>query len=102
MGLSVGPAGTVAVFLVFGLVAGLMESAERALVARLAPVRTGRGFGAYHALTGIAVLPAGLAFGTIYQRVGGGPALWTSAVAMTAAVLVWLVVSPRGNGEKTS
>ena len=32
-------------FLALGLVAGLTESAERALVARLAPVRTGRGFG---------------------------------------------------------
>ena len=35
----------IAVFLVMGLVAGLTEVAERALVARLAPVRTGRGFG---------------------------------------------------------
>ena len=35
----------VVVFLVLGAVAGLTESAERALVARLAPVRTGRGFG---------------------------------------------------------
>ncbi len=102
LGLQVGPGVTVAVFLAFGLVAGLMESAERALVARLAPVRTGRGFGVYHALTGVAVLPAGLAFGTIYQRVGGGPALWTSAAAMIAAVLVWLAVSPRGTGETTS
>jgi hypothetical protein len=101
MGLRVGPTMTVAAFLAFGLVAGLTEPAERALVARLAPVRIGRGFGAYHALTGVAVLPAGLAFGTIYQQVGGGPALWTSAASMVAAVLVWLVVSPRGNGVQT-
>lgn len=98
MGMRVGPTITAAAFLAFGLVAGLTESAERSLVARLAPVRTGRGFGAYHALTGVAALPAGLIFGTIYQRAGGGPALWTSAAAMAVAVLGWLAVSPRGNG----
>jgi predicted MFS family arabinose efflux permease len=99
MGLRVGPLWTVVAFLVFGLVAGLTESAERSLVARLAPVRTGRGFGVYHALTGLAVLPAGVAFGAIYQRVGGGPALWTSAAAMVAAVLLWLAVAPHGPDE---
>lgn len=96
MGLNVGAMGTAVAFLIFGLVAGLMEPAERALVARLAPRRTGRGFGVYHALTGIAVLPAGVAFGAIYQRAGGGPALWSSAAAMVAAVLLWLAVAPHG------
>ena len=47
-----GVAGAIAVVPDPGLVAGLTEAAERALVARLAPVRTGRGFGVYHALTG--------------------------------------------------
>ncbi|HEU5049501.1 MAG TPA: MFS transporter, partial [Gemmatimonadales bacterium] len=56
LALADGPAIAGAVFLLFGVVAGLMESAERALVARLAPRRTGRGFGAYHALTGFAAL----------------------------------------------
>ena len=67
LGLTLGPAAAVATFLALGLVAGLTESAERALVARLAPVRTGRGFGLYHALTGAAALPAGLLFGWLYQ-----------------------------------
>lgn len=87
------PGGAVTVFLVLGLVAGLSEGAERALVARLAPVRTGRGFGMYHALTGGAALPAGIAFGALYQDWGGPEALLASAAAMTAAVLAWLAVT---------
>ena len=85
----------VVTFLALGLVAGLTESAERALVARLAPVRTGRGFGLYHALTGAAALPAGLLFGAIYQMASGPAALLASALGMTLAVAAWLVASPR-------
>ena len=89
-----GVAGAIAVFLTLGLVAGLTEGAERALVARLAPVRTGRGFGVYHALTGLAALPAGLAFGVLYQELGPRPALLASAIGVAAAVVAWLA-SPR-------
>ncbi len=83
----------IVVFLALGTVAGLTESAERALVARLAPKRTGRGFGAYHAVTGLAALPAALGFGMLYQHLGGDRALWTSAGGMVLASLVWLVVA---------
>ena len=93
------PAAAVAVFLALGAVAGLTEAAERALVARLAPVRTGRGFGSYHALIGIAALPAGLAFGAVYQRLGGPRALWASAAGMVLAVGLWLIVTRPGTGE---
>jgi MFS family permease len=89
------PVAAVGTFLALGLVAGLTESAERALVARLAPVRTGRGFGLYHALTGAAALPAGVLFGWLYQTSGGPAALVTSAAGMALAVIVWLIVSPR-------
>jgi MFS family permease len=87
------PGLSVAVFLALGLVAGLTEGAERSLVAHLAPVRTGRGFGVYHALTGLAALPAGLAFGAIYQKRGGGQALLASAIGMGVATVVWLSVT---------
>jgi MFS family permease len=95
LGLGITPAMAVALFLAFGLVAGLTESGERSMVAQLAPARTGRGFGVYHALTGLAALPAGLIFGALYQSVGGGAALWASAGGTLAAVVVWLMVSPR-------
>jgi predicted MFS family arabinose efflux permease len=95
-GAQLSPGGAVAVFLLLGPVAGLTESAERSLVARLAPVRIGRGFGIYHALVGVTALPAGLAFGALYQRAGGPAALWGSAAGMVIAVLLWLAVT-RGN-----
>lgn len=85
-----------AVFLAFGLVSGLLEPAERALVAQLAPVRTGRGFGAYHAVTGLAALPAGLAFGWLYQGSGGGTALRTSAALVVLTSLAWAVLRAPG------
>ena len=98
LGMGLGPAAAIALFLAFGLVAGLTESGERAIVARLAPVRTGRGFGVYHALTGGAALPSGLLFGAIYQSINGPTALWSSAAGMVAAVIVWLMVTPSREG----
>jgi MFS family permease len=99
LGVAVSPTAAIALFLVVGLVAGLTESGERAVVARLAPVRMGRGFGAYHALLGAAALPAGLLFGALYQTVSGQAALWASAASMAIAVMSWLVVSPADRGQ---
>ena len=79
-----------AVFLSFGLVAGLTEPAERVVVGRLAPVRTGRGFGDYQAVAGMAALPAGIAFGAIYATAGGPTALGLSAGVLTAGALGWI------------
>jgi MFS family permease len=79
----------VAVFLLLGLVSGLMEPGERAVVARLAPRRTGRAFGYAQGLSGLAALPAGLAFGAVYQRSGGPAALLASAAVSLLAVAVW-------------
>jgi hypothetical protein len=38
-------------------------------------------------------LPAGLAFGALYQRAGGPAALWGSAAGMIAAVALWYAVT---------
>ncbi|HZB27754.1 MAG TPA: MFS transporter [Gemmatimonadales bacterium] len=94
LGLPVDAAWAVVLFLALGLVAGLSEAGERSIVARLSPVRTGRGFGIYHALIGIAALPAGILFGSLYQGMNGGAALWASAGGMLAAVFFWILVSP--------
>jgi MFS family permease len=94
LGRPVTPSAAIGLFLALGLVAGLTESGERALVARLAPVKTGRGFGVYHALTGAVALPAGLLFGALYQSRGGPFALWVAAAGMAVAVLIWVLVSP--------
>jgi MFS family permease len=100
LGASVGPVVAAGVFMALGFVAGLTEAAERAVVARLAPARLGRGFGVYHALTGLAALPAGLGFGLLYQHISGTAALLGSAAGMAASVVLWIVVSPRAVAGK--
>ena len=82
-------------FLALGLVAGLTESPERALVARLAGPRQGSGFGVYHGVTGFAALVGGVALGAAYQRYGAGTAFLASAVGGLALVLAWPIVTTR-------
>ena len=98
LGLPLGIGAGICAFLALGTVAGLTESAERTLVARLAPRRTGRGFGAYYAVTGLAALPAATGFGVLYHQAGSGPALWFSAGGMLLATAVWLGVMRGGSG----
>ena len=79
-------------FLAFGLVAGLTESPERALVARLAGDRQGSGFGLYHGVTGVAALVGGVALGAVFQRYGAATAFLASAAGGMALVLGWPVI----------
>ena len=76
-------------FLGLGLVAGLTESPERALVARLAGAHQGSGFGLYHGITGFAALVGGVALGGVFQRYGAGPAFLASATGGLALVFAW-------------
>jgi MFS family permease len=82
-------------FLALGLVAGLTESPERALVAWLAGPRQGSGFGVYHGVTGFAALVGGVALGGVFQRYGAGPAFLASAVGGLALVITWPIVTTR-------
>lgn len=86
-------------FLALGLVAGLTETPERALVARLAGSHQGSGFGMYHGVTGFAALVGGVALGAVFQAYGARPAFLASAVGGVALVIVWPLVSTRKRGE---
>ena len=76
-------------FLALGLVSGLTESPERALVARLAGTHQGSGFGVYYGVTGFAALVGGVALGGVFQRYGAGPAFFASAAGGLALVFAW-------------
>src|SRR3989441_11706777 len=76
-----------AAFLALGVVAGLTEGPERALVARQAGSRQGSGFGGYYAATGFAALAGGLLLGAAFQAWGGPRALGVSAAAAAALAL---------------
>jgi MFS family permease len=82
-----------ALFLALGLVAGLTESPERALVAAFAGPRQGSGFGIYHAASGIAALVGGLLLGTAFQRAGGAVAFSVSAGLGLFLALLWPFVA---------
>ena len=92
----------VGVFLLHGIGTGLAEPAERLAIARLAPVRTGRGFGTFQGLAGILALPAGLAFGLAYRSEGGPTAMLLSAGILALGALVWLAVSGGGATSRYS
>src|SRR5213595_1022518 len=79
-------------FLALGLVSGLTESPERALVARLAGTHQGSGFGLYHGITGFAALVGGVALGGVFQRYGAAPAFLASATGGLALVFAWPVL----------
>jgi MFS family permease len=87
------PAAAWGLFLGLGLVSGLTESPERALVARLAGARQGSGFGAYHGITGFAALVGGVALGAVFQRYGAPSAFLASAAGGVILVLAWPVVA---------
>ncbi len=84
-----------ALFCVYGVVFGLTEGAEKALVTDfVGAAHRGRAFGWYNLAVGIAALPASLGFGLLWDR--GGPRLAFSvgaALALVATVAIALVRS---------
>ncbi len=82
-------------FLALGLVAGLTESPERALVARGAGERQGSGFGVYHGVTGVAALLGGVGLGAAFQAYGGRVAFLGSAAAGLGLAIAWPALASR-------
>src|SRR5438445_13270517 len=89
MALAATPLAAWIVFLALGVVAGLTESPERALVSATTEGHRGSGFGVYHALTGVAALVGGIALGLGFQRVSGATAFLVSATGAFGLVLLW-------------
>src|SRR5437870_1714282 len=95
MALARTPAQAWGVFLALGVVWGLTESPERALVAESGGDRQGGGFGVYHGATGLAALAGGIGLGVLYQHVGAGAAFLASAAGGLVLALAWPVVAMR-------
>jgi MFS family permease len=85
-----------ALFLVYGIYFGLAEGAEKALVADLVPAaRRGTAFGLYNLALSVAVWPASLLMGALWQWRGASFAFLASAVVgSSAAALLALAVRP--------
>jgi MFS family permease len=85
-----------ALFLVYGVYFGLVEGAEKALVADLVPpAQRGTAYGLYNLAFSIAVLPASLLLGALWQWRGAATAfLFSAALGAPSALLLALLVRP--------
>jgi MFS family permease len=78
-----------ALFVLYGAYAGLTQGVQRAYLALLVPeAHKATGFGLYHMVVGIAILPASLVAGWLWDAVGPAAPFWFgSGMALTAGVL---------------
>jgi MFS family permease len=83
-------------FVGYGLVCGLIEPAEKSLVAHLVGTqRKGLAYGWYNFAIGIAILPSSLIFGALYQAYGALVAFgWGAGLALVAGVVLVGVNEP--------
>ncbi len=82
-------------FAVYGVVFGLTEGNEKALVADLVPAeRRGAAFGWYHAAIGVAALPASVLFGVLWDRFGASVAFGAGSAIALVATVVFLLAAP--------
>jgi MFS family permease len=90
-----------ALFAVYGLVFGLVEGSEKAMVTDVVPAAwRGRAFGWYHATVGIGALPASVLFGVLWDRYGVATAFLVGAGFAVLAVGVLHVVRLSAAGAR--
>jgi MFS family permease len=81
--------------LVYGAIAGMSEGGERALIGAFAAVNErGTAFGWYNMMLGLAAIPAGLAFGALWQFGHAGWAFGFAALVAAASAFYlhrWMI-----------
>ena len=83
-------------FILYGMYMGLSDGVQRAYLATLVPEeRKATGFGLYHMVVGIAILPASLIAGFLWDRIGPAAPFWFGAGTATLAVLLFAALSWR-------
>ncbi len=102
---SIGFAGSLSVLFLltaaYGVSHGLVEGAERGLIADLAQgSKRGAAFGVYNLLIGMAALVSSTAFGAVFDRFGSVAAFCGSAsFALVAAMLLYVLLPAGGRRE---
>ena len=80
-------------FALYGVYMGLTDGVQRAYLATIIPPeRRATGYGIYHTVVGLAILPASLAAGLLWDHVGPAAPFWYGAVFSAAAGLLFLVL----------
>ncbi|MBI2796243.1 MAG: MFS transporter [Gemmatimonadetes bacterium] len=91
-----------ALFVTYGVVFGLSEGTERALVADIAPhARRGAAYGWFNFAVGLGALPASIVFGLLWNRFGSATAFMVGGALAVAAALV-LAAVPLGRPGHTA
>ncbi|HOH24877.1 MAG TPA: MFS transporter, partial [Bacteroidales bacterium] len=77
-------------FMLYGFYSALTDGSQKAMISDIVSKELkGTGFGIYHAVLGITLLPASLIAGLLYDRVNSNaPFYFGSAMAFTATVLM--------------
>lgn len=96
------PAGVWVWFIVYGIYYGLTEGMLRAFAVDLAPEHLkGTAVGSYFTFTGIALLPASIMAGLMWDHIGHtAPFYYGAATSLLAAVLLAVLIKP--NTSRTS
>jgi len=81
-------------FVMYGFYSALTDGSQKAMVSDIVRAELkGTGYGLYHAVLGITLLPASLIAGTLYDKVNSSaPFYFGSAMAFTAALLMMVFV----------
>lgn len=98
--LSTTPVGIWAWFVFYGAYSGMTEGMLRAYAVDLAPSHLrGTAIGAFYTVSGLALLPASLIAGMLWDRVGhAAPFFYGAATSLLAAILLSVFIKPmRGN-----
>jgi MFS family permease len=87
--------GAAATFAILGLHSALIEGQQRSLVADLAPAdRRATAFGAYYTVVGLALLPASVVAGLLWERFGARVTFTADAALALAAGVAFTLMLP--------
>lgn len=90
-------------FIFYGVYSALTDTSQKALISDLVSKDLkGTGYGLYHAVLGITLLPASLIAGVLYDRVNANaPFYFGSAMALIAAVLMIVFTLTRRSRQES-
>jgi MFS family permease len=93
-------AGVLTAFLVLAVHSAIVEGQSRSLIADVVPrERRATAYGVYHAAVGLALLPASLVAGVLWERVGPQAPFALGSLLALAAAIAFLVLLPAA-GER--
>jgi len=85
----------IAGFALLGLHSALLEGSQRSMIADLVPAgRRATAYGIYYTVVGLALLPASIVAGALWDRVGPSAALALDAALAAVAALLFAVLLP--------